>query len=50
MKQAGRILNIHRSSRSYSFDIGGVHFVCGHLAAGDTSNGESNMQWRAADL
>lgn len=50
MKQAGRILNIHRSSRSYSFDIGGVHFVCGQLAAGDTTYCESNMQWIADDL
>lgn len=44
MKNAGRIKNIHRSSRSYSFDIGGVHFVCGQLAAGDTTYCESNMQ------
>lgn len=50
MKNAGRILAIHRSSRSYSFDLGGVHFVCGQLAAGDTTYGESNMQWIAADL
>lgn len=50
MKNAGRIKNIHRSSRSYSFDIGGVHFVCGQLAAGDTTYCESNMQWIADDL
>ena len=34
----------------YSFDIGGVHFVCGQLAAGDTTYCESNMQWIADDL
>ena len=34
MKQAGRILNIHRSSRSYSIDIGGVNFARGPPAAG----------------
>ena len=50
LKNAGRILAIHRSSRSYSFDLGGVHFVCGQLAAGDTTYGESNMAWIAADL
>lgn len=50
MKNAGRILGLHRSSRSYSFDIGGVHFVCGQLAAGDTTYCESNMQWIADDL
>lgn len=50
MKNRGLILNIHRSSRSYSWDIGGVHFVCGQLCAGDTTYCESNMEWIAADL
>ena len=50
MKNKKQILGLHRSSRSYSYDIGGVHFVCGQLCAGDTTYCESNMQWISDDL
>lgn len=49
-KRRGEILNVDPSSRSYSFNIGGVHFVQGQLAAGDTSYCKSNFAWLEADL
>lgn len=44
------ILNLDAQSRSYSFEIGGVHFVDGQLCAGDTSYCRSNLNWIADDL
>ena len=44
------ILNLHPSSRSYSWNIGDVHFVHGQRYAGDTSYCESNLEWLKADL
>lgn len=45
-----QIVNLHRPSRSYSYNIGGVHFVCAQLAFGDTSYSADNMQWVEDDL
>lgn len=47
---SGQIVNLHRPSRSYSYNIGGVHFVCAQLAFGDTSYSTDNMQWVEDDL
>lgn len=44
------ILNLHPSSRSYSWNIGDVHFIHGQRYAGDTSYCESNLKWLEADL
>lgn len=44
------ILNLHPSSRSYSWNIGDVHFIHGQRYAGDTSYCESNLEWLKADL
>lgn len=46
----GAILNLDPSSRSYSLNIGGVHFVMGQLAAGDTTYCRSNFEWLSHDL
>ncbi len=48
--QKGEILNLHPSSRSYSWNVGDVHFVHAQRYAGDTSYCESNMEWLKADL
>lgn len=45
-----QIVNLHRPSRSYSYNIGGVHFICAQLAFGDTSYSTDNMQWVEDDL
>ena len=50
MKSRKQIVNRHASSRSYSFNLGGAHFICAQLCAGDTSYCESNMEWIADDL
>lgn len=44
------ILNFHPGSRSYSWNIGDVHFVQAHRFAGDTAYSESNFDWLANDL
>lgn len=44
------ILNIHPSSRAYSWNIGDVHFVEMQTYAGDTTYCESNMKWLKDDL
>lgn len=49
-KARGDIYHVDPSSRSYSFNLGGVHFVMGMLAAGDTSYCKSNFDWLEADL
>lgn len=46
----GEILSIDSSSRSYSFNIGGVHFIQGQLSAGETSYCKSNFAWLENDL
>ncbi len=46
----GKILNIHPSSRSYSFNLGGVHFIDSQLSAGETSYCEDNFIWLESDL
>ena len=47
---AGEILNLHASSRSYSWNIGDVHFIQAQRFAGDTAYCESNFDWLRADL
>lgn len=44
------ILNQHASSRSYSWNIGDVHFVQAQRFSGDTAYCESNLDWLADDL
>lgn len=44
------ILNLHPGSRSYSWNIGDVHFVQAHRYTGDTTYSESNFEWLANDL
>lgn len=44
------ILNIHPSSRAYSWNVGDVHFVAMHTYAGDTTYCESSMNWLKDDL
>ena len=47
---AGEILNLHTSSRAYSWNVGDVHFVQMQTYAGDTSYSESNLDWLSDDL
>lgn len=49
-KKVGKILNVDPSSRSYSFNLGGVHFVNAQLSAGETSYCADNLPWIEADL
>ena len=49
-KKSNKILNLDSSSRSYSFDLGGVHFVDAQLSAGETSYCKDNFLWLEADL
>ncbi len=44
------ILSLHPSSRSYSWNIGDVHFVQAQRFSGDTAYCESNLDWLADDL
>lgn len=44
------ILNLHPSSRSYSWNVEDVHFVQAQRFSGDTAYGESNFDWLADDL
>lgn len=44
------ILNLHPGSRSYSWNIGDVHFIQAHRYSGDDAYGEANWEWLAADL
>lgn len=46
----GEILNLHPSSRSYSWDVGDVHFIQAQRFSGDTAYCESNLEWLADDL
>lgn len=46
----GEILNLHPSSRSYSWNIQDVHFVQAQRFSGDTAYCESNLDWLANDL
>ena len=46
----GEILNLHPSSRSYSWNIQDVHFVQAQRFSGDTAYCESNLDWLADDL
>ncbi len=50
-KQAnGEILNLHKGSRSYSWNVGDVHFIQAHRYSGDDGYGEANWEWLEADL
>lgn len=44
------ILNLHPGSRSYSWNIGDVHFIQAQRFSGDTTYSESNFDWLADDL
>lgn len=44
------ILNLHPGSRSYSWNIGDVHFIQAQRFSGDTAYSESNFDWLADDL
>jgi len=46
----GELLNVHASSRSYSWNIGDVHFIQGQRYAGDTTYCASNYHWLENDL
>lgn len=46
----GAILNVDPSSRAYSLNISGVHFIMGQLAAGDTTYCKDNFEWLQQDL
>lgn len=46
----GEILNLHPSSRSYSWNTQDVHFVQAQRYSGDTGYCESNLEWLAEDL
>lgn len=46
----GEILNLHPGSRSYSWNIGDVHFVQAHRYSGDNAYGDANWEWLEADL
>ena len=48
--QHKEILNVHPSSRSYSWNIGHVHFVQAQRFSGDTVLGEANWKWLEDDL
>ena len=48
--EKGEILNLHPSSRSYSWSIQDVHFVQAQRFSGDTAYCESNLDWLADDL
>lgn len=48
--QAGEILNLHAPSRSYSWNVGDVHFIQAHRYSGDAAYGEANWEWLEADL
>lgn len=45
-----QIANLHPSSRSYSWNVGDVHFVQAQRFSGDTGYSESNLDWLADDL
>lgn len=44
------ILNLHPGSRSYSWNIGDVHFIQAQRFSGDTAYSKSNFDWLADDL
>lgn len=44
------ILNLHPSSRSYSWNVQDVHFIQAQRFAGDTAYCESNLDWLENDL
>lgn len=44
------ILNLDSSSRSYSWNVGNVHFIVGECCAGDTTYCKSNFEWLRGDL
>lgn len=46
----GEILNLDSSSRSYSWNVGNVHFINGECCAGDTTYCKSNFEWLEKDL
>lgn len=48
--QKGEIAGLHAPSRSYSWNVGKVHFVQAQRFSGDTVLGEPNWKWLKEDL
>ena len=46
----GEILSLHEGSRSYSWNVGDVHFIQAHRYSGDSAYGEANWSWLEDDL
>lgn len=50
MEKEQRISNVHWPTRSYSFNLNGVHFIQTNTWAGDTTLAKGGMEWLAKDL
>lgn len=48
--QQGEVLNLHKESRSYSWNVEDVHFIQAHRYSGDDEYGEANWEWLEEDL
>lgn len=46
----GEIVSLHEGSRSYSWNVGDVHFIQAHRYSGDSEYGEVNWTWLEDDL
>lgn len=46
----GEIVSLHEGSRSYSWNVGDVHFIQAHRYSGDSEYGETNWTWLEDDL
>lgn len=50
MRADGRISDLHKPTRNYSFELSGVHFVQTNTWAGDTTLAEGGLKWLAKNL
>jgi hypothetical protein len=50
MKSNKLILDIHKPTRNYSFNLSGVHLIQTHTFAGDTTLGKGGLDWLKSDL
>lgn len=50
MKLKGRISDIHKPTRNYSFELSGVHFIQTNTWAGDTTLGNGGLDWLKENL
>ena len=46
----GEIVSLHEGSRSYSWNVGDVHFIQAHRYSGDSEYGKANWTWLEDDL